>query len=330
MDLSLVYQIGSTGKDSFAFEKANASIANMPKESATRLGLVSLVSNVSLAGIKMLVGFVGNSFALIADGIESLADVLSSVVVWSGLRVAAKEADHEHPYGHGKAEAIAALLAGVGLVASAIIIGYNAIHEIWIPHRMPAGFTIPVLIGIILAKQLLYLVMAKGSLKHDSPALKAEAWHHLSDSLTSLGVLAGLLFAVFAGPGFESADDVAALLVTGLILFNAIRIILPALDELMDRRVEDFRIQLIEDIAAGIEEIDRLETITVRRSGGEYVAEIHLEVHPEITVAKSHELAHQLKDKLLESPELKLTHAIMHVEPYYGNRSSDPAQKTSN
>ena len=289
----------------------------MSKDTATRLGAMSLVSNVSFAGIKMLVGFVGNSFALIADGIESLADVLSSVVVWSGLRVSGKEADHEHPYGHGKAEAISTLLAGTGLVVSAGIIGYHAIRGIIAPNHAPAAFTIPFLLAIIVAKQWLYLTLSKGSRRHDSMALRAEAWHHLSDSLTSLGVLVGLLIAVFAGPGYEIADDIAALVITLLILFTAARIIRPALDELMDRRIEDFRIALIEEIASEIDGIECLETVTIRRSGPGYVAEIHMEVQPLLTVEESHHLSHQLKDRLLEHSELKLVHGIMHVEPHF-------------
>lgn len=297
----------------------------MKEDTTTRLGAVSLVSNVTFAVIKMLVGFVGNSFALIADGIESMADVLSSVVVWSGLRVSGKEADHEHPYGHGKAEAIATLLAGVGLFLSAGIIAYHAIKEIVTPHTAPALFTIPVLIAIIVAKQWLYLTLSKGSRRHNSMALKAEAWHHLSDSLTSIGVLIGLVIARFAGPGFEIADDIAALAVTVLILLNGIRIILPALDELMDKRIEDFRIKSIEAIAFDIDGIERLETVTLRRSGAGFVAEIHMEVPPSLTVEESHELSHRLKDRLLDNKDLHIIHAVMHVEPYYEKRvSSQP------
>lgn len=288
----------------------------MQEDVATRLGAVSLVSNISFAAVKLIVGFVGNSFALIADGIESLADVLSSVVVWSGLRVSGKEADHEHPYGHGKAEAISTLLAGLGLLVSASIIGYHAVREILTPQHAPAPFTIPFLIVIVLAKQWLYLALSKGSRRHNSMALRAEAWHHLSDSLTSVGVLIGLIIAVFAGPGYEVADDIAALVITVLITFNAFRIIRPALDELMDRRIEDFRITLIEKVAAEIDGIENLETVTIRRSGSGYVAEIHMEVEPLLTVQESHHLSHLLKDRLLEHPELKLIHAVMHVEPY--------------
>ena len=288
----------------------------MREDNASRLGAISLVSNVSFAAIKLLVGAVGNSFALIADGIESLADVLSSVIVWSGLKVSSKEADHEHPYGHGKAEAIATLLAGTGLLVSAGIIAVNAIRELANPGNVPAAYTVPALIVIILAKHWLYLILIKKGKQLDSLALKAEAWHHLSDSLTSLGVLMGLIIAVFAGPRFGIADEVAALIVTTLIVFNALRLIRPALDELMDRRIEDFRIALIEQIAAEMDGIENLETITIRRSGRGYVAEIHMEVDPGLTVKKSHHLSHQLKDQLLEHRQLNLIHAVMHVEPF--------------
>jgi cation diffusion facilitator family transporter len=290
----------------------------MNGDTTTRLGAVSLVSNISLAAIKLLVGFIGNSFALVADGIESLADVLSSTVVWSSLRVSQKKADHEHPYGHGKAEAIATLVAGIGLIVSAGIIAYHAIREIMTPHSVPALFTIPVLIAIIAAKQWLYHALSKSGKKHDSMALKAEAWHHLGDSLTSLGVLGGVAVAVFAGPGYEMADDVAALGLTLLILYNAVRLIMPAMDELMDRRIEDHRIGFIEQIASEIEDIKRLETITIRRSGRGYVAEIHMEVDPLLTVERSHHLSHQFKDQLLDHDELRLIHAVMHVEPFKG------------
>lgn len=290
----------------------------MREDIATRLGAVSLVSNVSFAAVKLLVGFIGNSFALIADGIESLADVVSSVIVWSSLRVSQKQPDHEHPYGHGKAEAIGTLVAGIGLVVSAGIISYHAIREIVTPHSVPALFTIPVLVAIIIAKQWLYHTLSKSGKQHDSMALKAEAWHHLSDSLTSLGVLAGIVIAVFAGPGYEMADDLAALGVTLLILYNAIRLIRPALDELMDRRIEDHRIGVIEQVASEIEGIKRLETITIRRSGRGYVAEIHIEVEPSLTVERSHLLSHLFKDRLLEHADLRLIHAVMHVEPYGG------------
>lgn len=293
-------------------------LSGMSGSSPTRLSSISLLANVSLAGLKMIVGLLGNSFALIADGIESLADVLSSFIVRTGLIAASKDADHEHPFGHGKAEAVATLLAGVGLFVSAILISVNAIREIITPHKAPEFFTIPALIGIIVVKEWLHYVLVKGSEKHDSTALKAEAWHHRSDALTSLGVLAGIGIALFAGPGFEIADDVAALLVSGLIVYNAVRIVRPAIDELMDRRVEDFRIHEIEALADSIEGIEQLETILLRRSGRHFVAEIHMEVDRSMTVEHAHELSHELKEKVLACEKLRVVHAVMHIEPFAG------------
>ncbi|MDQ8187103.1 cation diffusion facilitator family transporter [Pelagicoccus sp. SDUM812002] len=281
-----------------------------------RLSTLSLLANISLAGVKLLVGFFGNSFALIADGIESLADIVSSAIVWTGVRISDKSADHDHPYGHGKAEAIAALLASVGLLVSATFIGVNAVREILVPHHTPALFTVPVLVVIVLIKEWLHHVLLHSGRRMESGALKAEALHHRSDSLTSLGVLVGIGIAIFAGPGFEAADDIAALLVTVLIVYNAIRIARPALDELMDKRVEDFRIDAIDKLSRAITGIECLETIVVRRSGREFVAEIHMEVAPEMSIEKGHRLSHQLKDALLADPSLRLTHVVVHVEPF--------------
>jgi cation diffusion facilitator family transporter len=279
------------------------------------IGAVSFVANISLAAVKIMVGAVGASYALIADGIESLADCLSSLVVWNGLRVAGKAADHDHPYGHGKAEPMAAFLAGIGLVISAIIIGYNAIREILSPQLTPAAFIIPALIGIILAKEVLYRYTLRYARLHDSHALHAKAWHHRSDSLTSLGVLCGILIAVLAGPAYAWVDDLAACLVTLLILYNAYRILHPAIDELMDRRIEDVNHRIIMDSIASTEGVLGVETLIVRRSGRAYLVDVHLEVDPQITVKDGHAIAHRVKDQLLAMPVPHVAHVTTHVEP---------------
>ncbi len=284
-------------------------------DDTSHLGGVSLLANISLAGIKLLVGFFGNSFALIADGIESLADVVSSAIVWTGLRISQKEADYEHPYGHGKAEAIAALLASVGLLISAGIIALNAVREIVSPQNAPALFTVPVLVGIILVKEWLYRVLTKANEDADSVALKAEAWHHRSDSLTSLGVLIGIAIAIFAGPGYEAGDDIAALLVTVLIVYNAFRIARPALDELMDSRVEGHQVARVSELADSIVGIERLETVMIRRTGRSFAAEIHMEVAPDMSVKEGHRISHELKEVLIEDSGLGLAHVVVHVEP---------------
>ncbi len=280
------------------------------------IGALSFISNVSLAGVKICVGLAGNSYALIADGIESLADCASSLIVWNGLRVAGRDPDHEHPYGHGKAEAVAALLAGAGLVVSAIIIAVNAVQELFTPHKTPALFTVPALIAIILAKELLFRFTSRGARTHDSGALQAEAWHHRSDSLTSLGVLAGILVAVLAGPRYAFFDDLAACAVTLLIFYNAFKIMRPALDELMDRRIEDGNADRIMKQIRAIEGVIDVETLIVRRSGRDYLVDVHLEVDPLITVKRGHDIAHAVKDHLLILDSPRIRHVTTHVEPF--------------
>ena len=281
------------------------------------IGAFSFVSNLSLAALKILVGLTGSSYALIADGIESIADCVSSLIVWNGLRISRREADHEHPYGHGKAEALAALIAGIGLLGSALLIAWHALRELHGDPTSPALFTIPALCGVILAKEGLHRVTIAGAKRYDSIALKAEAFHHRSDSLTSLATLSGVAIAVFAGPRYAFFDELAALLVTLLIGWNAYRIILPALDELMDKRLEDAQAHTIMEAIRANPSIRDIETLIVRRSGSELLVDVHLEVDPEISVEAGHRIAHAVKDRLMGLREPRVSHVTTHVEPHH-------------
>lgn len=287
----------------------------MSDKSAGAASALSLVSNVAMATVKILVGFVGASYALIADGIESLADSVSSLIVWNGLRVGSKQPDGDHPYGHGKAESIATLIAGLGLIISGALIASQAIREILTDHQPPEFFTIPVLVVIIVIKELLYRFMTRQAHKHDSHALLAEAYHHRSDSLTSLCVLVGIGIAVFAGPGFAAADDIAALLVTVLIFRNGYRIVRPAIDELMDRHVDDDRYQDIMQCIQKVPGVEFVETLWIRRSGRRFHVDVHIEVDPNISVSAGHHIAHQVKDQLLNMANIDIEYVGTHVEP---------------
>lgn len=287
----------------------------MAHDQAMQAGTVSLVSNVALSCVKLLVGIAGSSYALIADGIESLADSVSSLIVWNGLRVGAREPDHEHPYGHGKAEAIATFIAGIGLVLSGGLIAIQAVREILTVQSTPALFTVPALVGIIATKEGLYHFMRRQALRNNSQALLAEAWHHRSDSLTSLCVLLGLCLAVFAGPGFAAADDIAALLVTLLIFRNGWRIIRLAVDELMDRQILGESHRLIREVIADTPGVVAVETLWIRRSGRRYHVDVHLEVDPAISVRQGHDIAHHVKHRLLELEAMDIEHVGTHVEP---------------
>ncbi len=287
----------------------------MQSDEASQASVVSLVSNVVLSCVKVLVGSIGSSYAMIADGIESLADCVSSLIVWSGLRIGSKEPDLEHPYGHGKAEAIATLFAGIGLWVSGGLIASQAIREIIANNEPPKLFTVPALIAIIAAKELLFRYLRRQAHKHDSAALMAEAFHHRSDFMTSLCVLVGICIAVFAGPEFALADDVAALLVTGLIFRNGWIIIQPSIDELMDRSVSGKRNSMIRQLILETPGVICVEKLWMRRSGRRFHVDVHIEVAPEISVREGHEIAHRVKDCLLQLNELSIEHVNTHVEP---------------
>ncbi len=283
--------------------------------SPDRYGLISVTANLGLSILKILTGVIGNSYALIADGIESIADVFSSLIVWRGLRIAQLAPDREHPFGHGKAESLGGFVAAVALLVSAGVIAWHAVGGILRPSVAPAAFTLPVLVLIIVTKEALHHWLRQQSKLHESHALAVEAWHHRSDAITSFAVLIGIGIAVFAGPRFASADDVAALLVSVLIAFNGLRLMRPSIDELMDRRVEGERVQKIHDHAAAIPGIVRLETVHLRKSGNRFLVDLHVEVNGAMTVREGHDLAHALRGRLETDPALRIIWVNTHVEP---------------
>src|SRR5919199_3616249 len=196
---------------------------------------VGLLVNAVLALAKLLAGIAGHSYALIADAVESGADVLSSIIVWGGLHISAQPADENHPYGHGKAEPLAAGVVGIMLLGAAVGIAIEAIREIRTPHHAPAPFTLAVLMAVIFIKEVLFRFVVRVGTEVDSTAVVADAWHHRSDAITSAAAFIGISVALVMGPGWEAADDWAALAAAGIIAFNGARILRPAVHDLMDR-----------------------------------------------------------------------------------------------
>lgn len=278
---------------------------------ATSLGVVI---NSLLAAGKITAGVAGHSQALIADGIESLADILSSVIVWRGLVVAATPEDENHPYGHGKAEAVATGIVAVMLVAAAIWIALESIHQIVTPHQTPAPYTLAVLIAVVVIKESLFRRVLQTGHEVESTAVKGDAWHHRSDAITSLAAAIGIIIALAGGPGYEWADDAAALLASVIIAWNGIRIGRPAMDELMDAAApEDFRNQ-ISTLAASVKEVAYVQKCVVRRHGYWFYVDLHVHVDPQMTVARSHAVAHEVKD-LLRSELPRIRDVLVHIEP---------------
>lgn len=279
-----------------------------------RITIIGLLANTALALIKLFAGIFGNSYALIADAVESLADVFGSLVVWGGLRIAAQPPDENHPYGHGKAEPLAALVVAMMLVAAAIGIGYQSIEAIITPRPAPAMFTLWVLIGVIIVKETLYRLASRIAKANESSAVLSDAWHHRSDAITSFAALLGISIAVLGGPGYEAADAWAALFAAGVILINAGRIARPPLHELMD--VEQSHI--IEDvyaIARKVPGVRDVEKVLARKSGSRYLVDMHVEVDPEMTVRDSHMLAHAVKDAV-QAKLPRVMDVLVHVEPH--------------
>jgi cation diffusion facilitator family transporter len=287
----------------------------MPKVAAAiKATYFSIIGNAALALIKGLAGFFGNSYALIADAIESTTDIFASFLVLFGIKYSNKPADENHPYGHGRAEPLITFLVVGFLITSATIIAYESILNIGTPHDLPKSWTLYVLGAIIIWKEYSFQVVMKRSKETNSSSLKADAWHHRSDAITSVAAFVGISIALFLGKGYESADDWAALFASGFILYNSFLIFRPALGEIMDEHLYDDLIDTIRLVAKEVEGIIDTEKCFIRKSGMKYHVDLHARVKATISVKEGHDLAHKLKDTLrAEIPELG--HVLIHIEP---------------
>lgn len=288
----------------------------MNKEhSAIKTSYFSLFSNALLAIIKALAGIFGNSFALIADAIESTTDVFSSLLVLLGLKYATIPPDKNHPYGHGKIEPLTTFIVVAFLVISATIIVYESIQNILTPQTAPKSWTLYVLAAIILWKEISYQVVIRKSKETNSTSLKADAWHHRSDAITSVMAFIGISIALIFGEGYESADDWAALLASGFILYNSYMIFRPALGEIMDEHLYDDLVLEIKEKSLQVDGIVETEKCYIRKTGMKYHVDLHAVVNGEISVKEGHELAHSLQDYLYKHVD-NLEHVLIHIEPY--------------
>jgi len=283
-------------------------------ESGLALAGSAIAINLVLALVKISTGVLGNSYAMIADGIESTADIFSSLMVWSGLRLSSKPPDQSHPYGHGKAESLAGLMVAVFLIGAAILIAVQSIREILTPHHTPAWYTLLVLVLVIITKEVLYRRMFRIGQSLDSSALKSDAWHHRSDAITSAAAFLGISIALIGGPGYEAADDWAALLACSVILYNGFRLLRPALDEVMDAAAPSDVEKQIRSIATDIEGVVEIEKCRIRKSGLGFLMDVHVVVNGDLSVREGHKIGHVVKERLLGSL-LPISDVIIHIEP---------------
>lgn len=284
------------------------------EQSAIKATYFSLIGNACLALIKGLAGIFGNSYALIADAIESTTDIFSSFLVLFGLKYSNKPADDNHPYGHGRAEPLVTFIVVGFLITSATIIAYESIQNIGTPHTLPKAWTLIILGIIIFWKEFSFRKVMKKGVETNSSSLRADAWHHRSDAITSVAAFIGISIALIMGKGYESADDWAALFAAGFILYNSYLIFRPALGEIMDEHLYDDLILDIRKVSTQVKGVVNTEKCFIRKAGMKYHVDLHAVVEASITVKEGHDIAHLLKDTLRrEIPQLG--HVLIHIEP---------------
>ena len=280
-----------------------------------RSAQLGMLVNTLLAACKLVAGILGNTYALIADAVESTADIFASLVVWGGLRVATRNPDEDYPFGYGKAESLAAGVVAIMLVAAAGGIAFEAIREIRTPHHTPAAWTLIVLVVVLVVKYVLFRRTAAIGLDAGSTAVQADAWHHLSDAFTSAAAFIGISIAVIGGPGWESADDWAALVASCIIAYNAVILVRPALHDLMDRMPGTEIVDLVRSAAESVPGVRAVEKLTVRRAGMVYHVDIHVQADPDMSLHDAHELSGAVKAAIRRA-EKRVQSVLVHMEPY--------------
>ncbi len=251
--------------------------------------------NAGLAIVKLIAGVVGNSYALIADAVESAADIFGSLVVWGGLHIAGRDPDDEYPFGYGKAESLAAAVVALMIVGAAIGIAVQSVREILTPHLTPAPWTLGVLVAVVLVKLALSRRVHAVGENIGSTAVRADAWHHLSDAITSAAAFVGIAIALWGGPGWEAADDWAALGASAVIAFNGVLLLRPALHDLMDRTADEEIIAQVRQAAEQVPQVLAIEKLAVRKAGLGYQAVIHVQAAPQMPLYEAHNLGGRVK-----------------------------------
>ena len=279
-----------------------------------RLALLGVGVNFLLALVKIVAGILGHCYVLIADGIESTLDIFGSLAIWFGLKVAAAPPDDEHPYGHGKAEPLASIVVACAVLLAAVGLAVESVREIITPHHTPAVFTLAVLVVVIVVKETLFRKVAGAAEELGSGAVKTDAWHHRSDAITSAGAFIGISIAILGGPGWEQADDWAALFTCGIIGFNGWRLLIPALHEVMDTAPPKELEDAVRQIAATVPGVIDVEKCRLRKMGVEFYVDIHIGVAATLTVRDGHRIAHEVKDAI-RAGHAHAADVLVHIEP---------------
>jgi len=291
---------------------SNDPASNM--QTGARVALAGMIVNVFLAAAKIAAGLLGNSYVLIADGIESVLDIGGSAVIWGGLKFAARPPDATHPYGHGKAEPMAAGIVAVGVLVAALGLAIQSVREIFLPHHAPAPFTLIVLIVVVAVKEFLYRSVIRLGKNVESTAVQTDAWHHRADAMTSIAAFIGISIALIGGERWESADAWAALFACVIIAANGYRLLFPALHEMLDTAPRGEIVAIIKRAAISVPGVLGVEKCLVRKMGLSFYVDLHVGVDGEISVRDGHHIAHQVKDAIKQT-DSRIADVLVHVEP---------------
>lgn len=283
-------------------------------QSGARVALLGMVANIFLAAAKITAGALGHSYVLVADGIESALDIAGSAIIWGGLKVAARPADETHPYGHGKAEPLAAVVVSLGVLAAAFVLAVQSVRQIFLPHSTPRPFTLIVLVVVVIVKELLYRIVNRLGREVASTAVQTDAWHHRTDALTSVAAFIGISIALIGGPKWESADAWAALFACALIGANGWRLLSPALHEIMDTAPQGKIIEAVCAAAGSVPGVLLVEKCLVRKMGVEFYVDLHIGVDETISVRSGHAIAHQVK-AAIQQTDPRIADVLVHIEP---------------
>jgi cation diffusion facilitator family transporter len=283
-------------------------------QTGARVALFGLAINVVLASVKILAGLLGHAYVLIADGIESALDVGGSIAIWGGLKVAARPPDATHPYGHGKAEPIAAIVVATGVLAAALGLAIQSVREIFLPHHPPAPYTLVVLIVAVIVKEILYRYVIRLGRNMESTAVQTDAWHHRTDAMTSIAAFIGISVALVGGKPWQSADDWAALFACGLIGANGYRLLRPALFEIMDTAQRGAIVDSVRNAAAAVSGVIDVEKCLIRKMGLDFYVDLHVTVNGNISVREGHDIAHEVK-RAIQQTDARIADVLVHIEP---------------
>lgn len=283
-------------------------------QTGARVALFGMLVNLIFAAAKILGGVLGNAYVLIADGIESALDIAGSFIIWGGLKFASRPPDETHPYGHGKAEPLAAIVVAFGVLAAAIGLAVESIREIVTPHHGPKPFTLAILIVVIVVKEILFRYVNRIGRDAESTAVQTDAWHHRSDALVSTAAFIGISIALIGGEGWQSADDWAALFACAVIGTNGVRLLKPAFYEIMDTAPRGEIVDLVEQAACAVGGVVAVDKNIVRKMGLSFYVDLHVKVNGAISVREGHHIAHEVK-RAIQRSDSRIADVLVHVEP---------------